>query len=95
MSIMAEELFFHYTSKKAATQIVLEGKIRPSITADREFFHGDVYLTTLEPKYGLQAIMNNNWDGAARNREKMETYFEFWLPSSEVKRAKEKRHSSL
>ena len=90
---MAVEYFFHYTSVDAATQIVLEGEIRPSLAADGDAVHGDgVYLTTLEPKYGLPTIMNNDWDGAAVNRAKVEIYFEFLLPSSEIIRAKEKRN---
>ena len=75
---MAEEFFFHYTSMEAATQIILDGKIRPSLAADGDAIHGDgVYLTTLEPKYGLPTIMNNNWDGAAVNRSKVETRRQF------------------
>ena len=77
----------------AATQIVLDGKIRPSLASGGDAIHGDgVYLTTLEPKYGLPTIMNNNWDGVAVNRAKVEAYFEFWLPSSAIIRAKEKRN---
>ena len=90
---MCEEFFFHYTSKQAATGIVLEGKSRPSLAANGDAVHGDgVYLTTIEPKYGLQTIMNNNWDGAAVSRAKVEAYFEFLLPSSAIIRAKEKRN---
>jgi len=72
--------------------IVLEGVIVPSLIAEGDASpHGDgVYLTTLDPSYGMQTILNNNWDGAAVSRENVEAYFEIILPSRKVFRAAEK-----
>ena len=89
---MTEEFFFHYTTEEAAIQIVLDGEIEASLGADGDAVHGEgVYLTTLEPKYGLQTIMKNNWGGAAADRAKVDAYFEILLPSREITRAKDKR----
>ena len=74
---MAEEVFFHYTSIKAAYMIVYEGKI------DAIYGEG-VYLTTLEPRLGEETIKNNNWDD-------IEAYFEIQMPISRVKRANDTR----
>ena len=51
-----------------------------------------VYLTTLEPRLGRDTVKNNNWAGLARSRDKKtEAYFEIFMPSSKVMRAKERR----
>ena len=89
---MAEEFFFHYTSKKAAKEIIFEGKIRPSLAANGDAIHGDgVYLTTLEPRHGEDIIKNNNWDGVAATKTNIEVYFEIVIPSSKVVRADDTR----
>ena len=90
---MSEEYFYHYTNFSSARQIFIQGKILPSQKTKGDAVHGDgVYLTTLDPKLGKEAVWKNNWDGVIRNiEEKMECYFEILIPSDEVRRAKEKR----
>jgi len=90
---MSEEYFYHYTNISSARQIFIQGKILPSQKTKGDAVHGDgVYLTTLDPKLGKEAVWKNNWDGVIRNiEEKMECYFEILIPSDEVRRAKEKR----
>ena len=88
---MSEEFFYHYTNTRNATPIILSGKILPNGDA----VHGEgVYLTTFDPGLGRQTVVNNNWDGLAtarRKNYKMNSYFEILMPSSKVRRAKEKR----
>jgi len=92
---MSKEFFFHYTDADSAQQIFLSGKILPSAsTADA--IHGNgVYLTTCEPSLGREVIANNNWGILGLNNQivikKMECFFEVWLPSNKVKRAKDGR----
>jgi len=90
---MTEEFFYHYTSETAAKDIVLSGMISPSLAANGDAAHGDgVYLTTLDPRLGKETIKNNNWDGLAGSKDKqVDAYFEIFMPSDKVKRAKEKR----
>ena len=90
---MTEEFFYHYTTIEAAKVIFLSGKILPSLAAKGDAAHGDgVYLTTLEPRLGRDTIKNNNWDGLAGTRDRrVEAYFEICMPSSKVKRTKDKR----
>ena len=90
---MTEEFFYHYTTKEAATGIFLSGKILPSLGSKGDAAHGDgVYLTTLEPRLGIDTVKNNNWAGLAGNGDKkVEAYYEIFLPSSKVIRAKDKR----
>jgi len=90
---MSEEYFYHYTNFSSARQIFIQGKILPSQKTKGDAVHGDgVYLTTLDPKLGKEAVWKNNWDGVTRKiEEKMECYFEILIPSDEVRRAKEKR----
>ena len=90
---MSDEYFYHYTNKESAIEIFLEGKIEPSLRSNGDAVHGDgVYLTTLDPKLGKDIVGKNNWDGVTRTPEdKMECYFEILMPSSKVRRAKEKR----
>ena len=90
---MTEEFFYHYTTIEAAKFILLSGKILPSLSAKGDAAHGDgVYLTTLEPRLGRETVKNNNWDGLAGIRDKkVEAYFEIFMPSSKVMRAKDKR----
>ena len=55
----------------------------PSQAANGDAAYGDgVYLTTMEPQYVIQTIMNNNWDGAAVTRDKVEAYFEIQMPNT-------------
>ena len=90
---MSEEYFYHYTNHASAKAIFLAGKILPSLRSNGDAVHGDgVYLTTLDPKLGKDIVGKNNWDGVTRTPEdKMECYFEILMPSSKVRRAKEKR----
>ena len=89
---MAEEIFFHYTSIKAANKIVHEGKILPSLAAHGDAIHGEgVYLTTLEPSLGEETIKNNNWDGRTATETNIEAYFEIQMPTNHVKRANDTR----
>ena len=91
---MTEEFFYHYTSKRAAKLIIYEGKISPSLKANRDAIHGEgVYLTTLDPKQGKQTIKNNNWDGVAaiKTETDIEVIFEIQIPSSKVVRANNTR----
>ena len=90
---MSEEYFYHYTNLSSARRIFIEGKILPSQKTKGDAVHGDgVYLTTLDPKLGKEAVWKNNWDGVSRTvNEKMECYFEILLPSTAVRRAKERR----
>ena len=92
---MNEEFFYHYTTQKAAKDIFLAGKILPSCAANGDAVHGDgVYLTTLEPRLGRETVMNNNWDGLVGSNsmdKKIDVYFEIFMPSTKVKRAREKR----
>merc|ERR1712142_622543 len=92
-SKMSEEYFYHYTNKSGAENIILSGKIRPSLKSNGDAIHGDgVYLTTLDPNLGKDMVGKNNWDGVERSQDyKMECYFEILIPSSKVKRAKSKR----
>ena len=84
--------FYHYTSLEAAKRIMLEGKLLPSEAGNGDAAYGaGVYLTTLETHYGVDTIMNNNWDGAAATREKVEAYFEIQMPSTKAVRANDKR----
>ena len=51
-----------------------------------------MYLTTLDPGMGREIVKENNWDGLAGIMDaKMDAYFEFLMPSSEVSRVKDKR----
>ena len=80
---MAEEFFYHYTSKEASELIIHEGEILPSLKANGDAVHGNgVYLTTLEPGYGEETIKNNNWDGLTRTKTDIEAFFEILFPSS-------------
>ena len=91
---MADEFsfFYHYTSMSAAKRIMTSGLILPSQTANGDAAYGDgVYLTTMEPQYVIQTIMNNNWDGAAVTRDKVEAYFEIQMPNTMAVRAVDKR----
>ena len=90
---MSHEYFYHYTSKDGAKGIVLSGKIAPSLRANGDARYGDgVYLTTVDPSLGKEIVINNNWDGTARNSsKKMEQYFEIRIPSKKVQRARDKR----
>ena len=90
---MSEEYFYHYTSFRGAKDIFLSGEILPSLRANGDAIHGDgVYLTTLDPKLGKYTVGRNNWDGVARNQDdKMECYFEILMPSTMVRRARERR----
>ena len=90
---MSEEYFYHYTTKKGGSMIFLSGKIKQSLASNGDAIHGDgVYLTTLDPNIGKEMVAKNNWDGVARSQEcKMECYFEILMPSSKVRRAKDKR----
>ena len=90
---MSEEYFYHYTNHASAIAIFLAGKIEQSLRSNGDAVHGDgVYLTTLDPKLGKEVVGKNNWDGVTRTPEdKMECYFEILMPSSKVRRAKEKR----
>ena len=45
----------------------------------------------MEPQYVIQTIMNNNWDGAAVTRDKVEAYFEIQMPNTMAVRAVDKR----
>ena len=90
------KFFYHYTDAKSTQDIFLTGKIRSSLSSQRNAVHGDgVYLTTLEPRLGREVIAKNNWGGFITGQnnqiDKMECYFEVLLPSSKVKRAKDKR----
>ena len=92
LSKMSAEYFYHYTSKRAAELIILEGKILPSLEANGDAIHGDgVYLTTLEPGYGEETIKNNNWDGVGKIMTDIEAFFEILIPSSKVVRANDTR----
>ena len=90
---MAEEIFYHYTTKKAANDILLSGKILPSLAANGDAAHGDgVYLTTLDPSLGMEIVKNNNLGGLTLgNDKKMDCYFKILMPSNKVRRGKEKR----
>jgi len=90
---MSEEFFYHYTDAESAQHIFLSGYIRPSVPSPRDAVHGaGVYLTTLEPRLGREVVAYNNWGGTFTGQtDKMECYFELWLPSHEVKRAKDER----
>ena len=89
---MAEEFFYHYTSKEAAELIIFEGEILPSLESNEDAVHGNrVYLTTLEPGYGEETIKNNNWDGLAKTMTDIEAFFEILIPSSKVVRANDTR----
>ena len=89
---MGEEYFYHYTTHVAAKDIFLSGKILPSLTAKGDAALGDgVYLTTLDPGLGRETIKNNNWDGmGGRMNKKLDVYFEIFMPSSKVRRAKDR-----
>jgi len=92
--VMADEflLFYHYTSLKAAKRVLIAGKILPSTAANGDAAFGDgVYLTMLEPQYGEEKIMKNNWDGAAVSRDKVEAFFEIQMPGTKAVRAEDKR----
>ena len=90
---MGEEYFYHYTTHVAAKNIFLSGKILPSLSAKGHAALGDgVYLTTLDPGLGRETIKNNNWDGSGGGmNKKLDVYFEIFMPSSKVRRAKDKR----
>ena len=90
---MCYEYFYHYTTKDGAQQIFLSGKIKASLAANGDAIHGDgVYLTTVDPSLGKEIVINNNWDGIARNSsKKLEQYFEIRIPSKKVQRARDKR----
>ena len=90
---MAEEYFYHYTSKRCALEIYLSGKILSSLPGKGGAIHGPgVYLTTLDPKLGKKIVGKNNWDGvAASQADKMECYFEILIPTSRVRRARDMR----
>jgi hypothetical protein len=95
---MTEEYFYHYTntSEAAAKDIVISGIISPSLAANGDAAHGDgVYLTTLDPRLGRETIKNNNWDGSVRGNDKnMDSYFEIFMASDNVMRAKRRRGTS-
>ena len=87
--------FYHYTSIKAAKDIIVKGEIRPSDAAIGDAAYGDgVYLTTLKPDLGKTTIMNNNWGGAARDK-KVEAYFELLMPASKVVRAEDQSQRDI
>ena len=90
---MTEEYFYHYTDMEAAQEILLAGNILPSLVDNGDAAHGDgVYLTTLEPRLGKETIKNNNWAGMAGSMDKkLDVYFEIFIPSRKVWRAKERR----
>ena len=90
---MSYEIFYHYTTKDGAKRIVLSGRIKPSLKANGHAVHGDgVYLTTVDPSLGKATVGNNNWDGVSRgSSDKLERYLEIRIPSSKVRRAKDKR----
>jgi len=90
---MSEEFFYHYTTYEGATAILGTGRILPSRTGNGDAIHGDgVYLTTLDPGLGREAIKYNNWDGLNINvEEKTEYYFEILIPSNRVRRALARR----
>jgi len=91
---MTEEFFYHYTTKEAAKLIISDGKILPSLKANRDARYGEgVYLTTLEPGYGEATIKNNNWDGygVEVSKTKIGVFFEIQIPSSKVVRVNNTR----
>ena len=94
-SIMAEEFFYHYTSKIVAKSIIRRGKILPvsdSLEANGDALHGEgVYLTTLEPGHGEEIIKHNKWGGVAATKTTIEVFFEILIPSSKVVRANDTR----
>jgi len=78
-------IFYHYTSQEAATEIMLSGEILPSEASNGDAAFGDgVYLTTMEPQYGAQAVIKNNWGGAVVSMEKLEVFFEIQMPSTKA-----------
>ena len=81
------------TSLYSAKQIMIAGKILQSKAASGDAAFGDgVYLTTMEHKYGIKTIMENNWDSVAATKEdKLEAFFEILMPSNMAIRVKDKK----
>ena len=73
-------------------RILISGNILPSEEANGDAAFGDgVYLTTMEPQYGMNTILKNNWDGAAVTMDKVEAFYEIQMPCTKAIRAEDER----
>ena len=89
------EFFYYYTTAATAKTIVLAGAIPPSLEASGDYVpHGDgVYLTTLDPSYGRNVIMENNWgsDVEGNDRNMIEVYIKVMMQTRMIVRAEDRR----
>jgi hypothetical protein len=77
---MAEsnQYVYHYTDKEGIKGILESGKIRPSVDTQRDAMMGKgVYLTSKDPSTSTKDLLDNNYDSAAKNPEKVDHYIKF------------------